>query len=567
MAIQENVLDFNKICRLCLTEDSVMSSIYNDDGKHSSSVSLQLRIMACVSVELNSLDGLPSHICTTCLCQVDGWYKFKELCETADAFLKQCIKNEPVQVDTIAQIRNRAQEIRQFLSSPNLVKVDGLDTLDELNSTDKTLEISEARNSEDEVEMPTTVRSQNYLVYLNPDMYFKWLRREYKLNNELRMRELPNSKCDPTNPRPCYEIAFDSRIENFHEKESRNERIVMELGDCQLLALNPSNESEENCESSNDSVLFMGEEMEDHSYVLTVDEQECSDEMDSDLRNRNLGMDQVLANYEKTREYLDRVLNEKGNIHEEVIENVLYSFRLDDEGKLDVVNIVEGVTEPNLPRGFRYTCLFCSKIILNKLMYDKHIREVHLDRLVCNVCDKQLYSLRNFLIHTKTHLGVYTFTCPLCGKGLTRASIFKSHMMYHYYGKVQKCQICNKKFRDVFALRRHVQLHDKKIEFVCELCGFGTHLKSNLEYHMRAHADEKLFMCEICGKQFGAPQSLQHHMKTHEPNFPCPHCKRVYRHESKFINHLEQSHSDLIKYMDDAESDDEEKNDNQSETV
>lgn len=59
-------------------------------------------IVLCL--QLNSLDGLPSHICTTCLCQVDGWYKFKELCETADAFLKQCIKNEPVQVDTITQV-------------------------------------------------------------------------------------------------------------------------------------------------------------------------------------------------------------------------------------------------------------------------------------------------------------------------------------------------------------------------------------------------------------------------------------------------------------------------------
>lgn len=54
MAIEESVIDFNKICRLCLMEESVMSSIYNEQDKHSSTVPLPLRIMACVSIEVST---------------------------------------------------------------------------------------------------------------------------------------------------------------------------------------------------------------------------------------------------------------------------------------------------------------------------------------------------------------------------------------------------------------------------------------------------------------------------------------------------------------------------------
>lgn len=406
-----------------------------------------------------------------------------------------------------------------------------------------------AVRNEEQIEMVPSILTQKYLVYVNPDMYIKWLRTEYKLNNEITLRELPKSNSDS---HPSYEIAFDSRITK-QEKKIRNERIIMEAGGCQLLAISPSNQSYSSGEpeelKKNDLTFGNG----DCNLTSPPSKEESSKPAEKRFPCKNPVVVEALANYEKTKEYLEKALHERGNIQEEVIENVLYTFRLDEDEKLDVVNIIEGVTEPNLQRGFRYTCLFCSKIVLNKLVYDKHIRDVHLNYLVCKVCDKQLYSLRNFLIHTKTHLGVYTFTCPLCGKGLTRASIFKSHMMYHYYGKIQNCQICDKKFRDVFALRRHVQLHDKKIEYICEMCGFGTHLKSNLEYHVRAHADEKSYMCEMCGKQFTAPQSLHHHMKTHEPNFPCPHCKRVFRHENKFINHLEQNHSDSIKYVVDME--------------
>lgn len=54
MDSQESVIDFSKICRLCLTEDSSMSSIFKDEDSYNS-VSLPVKIMACVSIEVSFL--------------------------------------------------------------------------------------------------------------------------------------------------------------------------------------------------------------------------------------------------------------------------------------------------------------------------------------------------------------------------------------------------------------------------------------------------------------------------------------------------------------------------------
>jgi len=44
-----------------------------------------------VAFQVSEGDGLPQQICHKCLRQVNKWYKFRELCKNADAFLRQYI--------------------------------------------------------------------------------------------------------------------------------------------------------------------------------------------------------------------------------------------------------------------------------------------------------------------------------------------------------------------------------------------------------------------------------------------------------------------------------------------
>ncbi|XP_069702449.1 zinc finger protein Paris-like isoform X1 [Periplaneta americana] len=82
-------MDFNEICRLCLSDEGEKFPIFQDVNE----VPLPLRIMACVSVEVFEGDGLPSQVCQQCIEELDSHYRFKQKCETSDARLKQYLKN------------------------------------------------------------------------------------------------------------------------------------------------------------------------------------------------------------------------------------------------------------------------------------------------------------------------------------------------------------------------------------------------------------------------------------------------------------------------------------------
>lgn len=50
MAKEDLPFDYNKICRLCMTEEPKMMTIFTEEP---GIVPLPLRIMACVSIEVN----------------------------------------------------------------------------------------------------------------------------------------------------------------------------------------------------------------------------------------------------------------------------------------------------------------------------------------------------------------------------------------------------------------------------------------------------------------------------------------------------------------------------------
>lgn len=55
---EEVAVDFNKICRLCMCEESKMTSIFIEQ---SGAVPLPLRIMACVSIEVGKKFTIDRH--------------------------------------------------------------------------------------------------------------------------------------------------------------------------------------------------------------------------------------------------------------------------------------------------------------------------------------------------------------------------------------------------------------------------------------------------------------------------------------------------------------------------
>ncbi|KAJ9585794.1 hypothetical protein L9F63_002431 [Diploptera punctata] len=94
---EDTPMNFNEICRLCLSEEGEKYSLSHcvDD------VPLSIRIMACISLEMYEGDGLPSHICHQCAEEVESYYKFKQKCQTSDARLRLYLKNVGAIHDTL----------------------------------------------------------------------------------------------------------------------------------------------------------------------------------------------------------------------------------------------------------------------------------------------------------------------------------------------------------------------------------------------------------------------------------------------------------------------------------
>lgn len=79
------IIDFEKVCRLCLRDEDVnskMVSIFENPV-------LEETIRNCVQIEVLLNTDEPTNICTSCILSLESWCKFKLLCDNTNAFLQQ----------------------------------------------------------------------------------------------------------------------------------------------------------------------------------------------------------------------------------------------------------------------------------------------------------------------------------------------------------------------------------------------------------------------------------------------------------------------------------------------
>lgn len=93
MDIRKESLSALKICRFCLTQDETLSSLYQRERMPKNSVTLPLKILSSVSVEVFPSDKMPSYICNRCKVFMDMTYEYKQICRHADEKILQFVQN------------------------------------------------------------------------------------------------------------------------------------------------------------------------------------------------------------------------------------------------------------------------------------------------------------------------------------------------------------------------------------------------------------------------------------------------------------------------------------------
>uniref|UniRef100_A0A1I8NDY2 Zinc-finger double domain protein n=1 Tax=Musca domestica TaxID=7370 RepID=A0A1I8NDY2_MUSDO len=88
--------NLESICRLCLKEDAGIVSIFPLPEvkleKNSVHISIPMRIMSCVALEVQSHDGLPAKICPECRYHLEKFYLFRKQSQASDSKLRKHIR-------------------------------------------------------------------------------------------------------------------------------------------------------------------------------------------------------------------------------------------------------------------------------------------------------------------------------------------------------------------------------------------------------------------------------------------------------------------------------------------
>ncbi|KAG6446620.1 hypothetical protein O3G_MSEX004541 [Manduca sexta] len=171
---------------------------------------------------------------------------------------------------------------------------------------------------------------------------------------------------------------------------------------------------------------------------------------------------------------------------------------------------------------YKYTCESCGKGFHVKTWYYQHLN-VHngLKPFVCDICGVGFHMDRYLSAHrSKVHKKSTSTKRHICVKCLlpcdSRDSL-KRHMEEHGIKTSYLCDLCGKVFANAQHLKCHKNIHLGVKPYSCSICKKSFAKKFNLGIHERTHTGERSHACHICGKYFVQRSTLSRHNRRHHP--------------------------------------------------
>lgn len=173
-----------------------------------------------------------------------------------------------------------------------------------------------------------------------------------------------------------------------------------------------------------------------------------------------------------------------------------------------------------------FKCTNCPKEFVNPKTYSKHIREVHLNKLVrndnmeetcCAYCGKSFTQSGTLREHLKTHTLEKKYPCTECGEAFAMKVTLRDHMSEKHADTLEatkpaadpvECPLCRKMFRNKKERNAHIEKnHSSGEPGLCNICGEFTGSAQELKGHIlvkHSEVDETgtLFTCKECNKTF-----------------------------------------------------------------
>ncbi|XP_017085620.1 zinc finger protein 37 [Drosophila eugracilis] len=152
----------------------------------------------------------------------------------------------------------------------------------------------------------------------------------------------------------------------------------------------------------------------------------------------------------------------------------------------------------------------------------------------CEVCQRTFSRHCHLLRHKLSHLEKKPHNCPHCPKAFARSDHLKAHVQSLHSNKEHKCALCEAAFSRLDALERHkVSKHN----------GEGLEPGSELKLQLAEHT------CEYCSKRFSSKTYLRKHTLLHTDFlYACKTCEETFRERAQLREH-EKTHTGQRNFL------------------
>ncbi|KAG8230243.1 hypothetical protein J437_LFUL010872 [Ladona fulva] len=164
-----------------------------------------------------------------------------------------------------------------------------------------------------------------------------------------------------------------------------------------------------------------------------------------------------------------------------------------------------------------YKCSICQEKFFNLEEIRLHIREEHLTRWTCQICDKSFANETQYKSHCNIHLGINSE--EICHE----ISVEKS----------QKA-IFDESGESLAA----TSIHKSQKHLKCLFCDFSSADNDTLNVHLRCHVTIEILQCRECGVCFDHKEQLEKHKIAHKKvYYQCGVCDTKSQSKKFIIKH------------------------------
>lgn len=442
-------LDLNKVCRICLCEDtqmfSIFSEIYEDETSSEELPCLNEIISSLSSMKIQPNDGLPDSICSKCVELAHTCHKFQKCCNRSqiilETYLNQCGILKDSQVEDPLEIGKENGEEFQIISR---------DILDDNKPTllynENDLDLAENYIKESLIEEANNTHKAKNEPSLNPDQFFA---------------TGDNLTLEP-----------DEKLTKDDEKGTEEKKIV------------ESDEEGSDTLKSYEKTLPTGEKF----FACKMCERIYKN--GSSLRAH------IRGHHKKNRPYKCEVCDKGFKMYG----SFFYHKRTHSDAQPYCCNICgkkykQGSSlkaHMRIHTGQRpYLCSICGRGFRQQPDLSYHMRTHTKEKpFQCTVCGKTMTMQSHLVQHMRIHTGERPFKCSQCGKAFLSSTCLKRHSIVHTDKKPFKCEVCGKSFNRSSTLNIHSKTHTDERPHVCPVCDKGFIQAHTLKTHLSTHLSE-----------------------------------------------------------------------------